>query len=413
MVAGAFIHEAALRTAGIGRIRRAIKMRQKKWMAQVLCAFFLILSLAVPAVAGKKRSSLKSSQKRYPASENLLVNEMLRHLGVQYRRGGSSPSGVDCSGYVGLVYRNAYGLALPHQSASLYLSSDLQKVPLDELKTGDLLFFTSSTKSRRITHVGIYLSEGRFVHAASRKGVIVSSLSKQYYRERIAGARRVIDQPQLRNGDADSFASSDMDATMGTLFDTRGNREDLIASHSFGLELGQDRDFQVSLFQDSLFSWKETDLGYSSHQDFMGAGGSALSTHVQGVRVGKNIRPFQWLVITPSLSYLGYEGDLDETGLPRRALGLDLSLGSRGDAWKVSTGIRYLSLIPPKGYSDEEHLPEGIDMSLTYSRRLSEGMSIVLIGERLQRYQAQAVESVEQERTFKDQRFSIVFNFSY
>jgi len=229
-------------------------------MAQVLCAFFLILSLAVPAVAGKKRSSLKSSQKRYSASENLLVNEMLRHLGVQYRRGGSSPSGVDCSGYVGLVYRNAYGLALPHQSASLYHSSDLQKVPLDELKTGDLLFFTTSIKSRKITHVGIYLSEGRFVHAARRKGVIVSSLGKRYYSERIVGARRVIEQPQSGNRDADSSALSDTDATRGTVFDTWGNREDPIVSHSFGLELWQNRDFQAPLFRDSLFPGKEMDL---------------------------------------------------------------------------------------------------------------------------------------------------------
>jgi hypothetical protein len=394
-----------------------MKTRQTKWMAQVLCAFIVIFCLIVPALAAKKRSPQKkkpSPKKNYPAPENRLVNEMLKHLGVRYRTGGSNSSGVDCSGYVGLVYRNAYGLALPHHSASLYSSSDLQEVPMEDLKTGDLLFFTSSKRSKRVTHVGIYLPEGKFVHAATKKGVIVSSLDERYWSERIAGARRIPEQPHLKSGGASSFELSALGAGMGTLSDYREPDAHLgIMSHSLDLEFGQNRDFQVSLFQDSFVSWKGTDLEYSFHDDSMGLEGRALSAHVQGIRVGRDIRPFSWLVVTPSLSYFDYEGDLDEAGLPRRSVGLDLSLGTKEDAWRISTGFRYLSLIPAKGYGEEERAPDSIDMSLTYSRRLSDGFSISLIGERLQRYEAVTSEFPRQERTLEDQRFSVLFNFSY
>jgi len=391
-------------------------MRQTKWMAHVLCAFIVILCLTVPAFAAKKRSTNKrkpSPKKNYPATENLLVNEMLRHLGVRYRAGGSSPSGVDCSGYVGLVYRNAYGLALPHQSGSLFNSSDLEKVSMNELKTGDLLFFTSSKRSRRINHVGIYLPEGKFVHAASGKGVIVSSLDEQYWSDRIAGARRVPEQHQFKRGDAEGFDVSALGASMGTLFDyPETNPPVSVMSHSLGLEIGESRDFQVALFRDT-FTWRVADPGYSSHDTLLGLEGPVSSAHVQGIRFGKDIRPFPWLVVTPSLSYFDYEGDVDDTGLPRRSVGLDLSLGSKEDPWRISTGFHYLSLIRAKGFGEEERAPEGIDMSLSYSRRLSDGFSIFLIGERLQRYETAVPELPRQERTLEDQRFSVLFSFSY
>ena len=388
-------------------------MRQTKWMALVLCTFIVILCLSVPALAAKKRPSQKrkpSLKKRNPVAENLLVNEMLRHLGAQYQRGGSSPGAVDCSGYVRLVYQNACGLTLPHQSASLYHLSDLQKVPLDDLKTGDLLFFSSSRQSRRIDHVGMYLSEGRFIHATRGKGVIVSSLDQQYYSDRVAGARRVLGQSSLR----DAPSSDAPGVSRGTLFDHRKMGADLsVVSHSLGLEIGQNKDFQVSLFQDSLFSRNETDSEYAPRDGPTGVG-HALSSHVLGIRFERDIRSFPWLVLTPSLSYFDYEGDLNETGLPKRSVGLDLSLSSnKADTWRISTGVRYLSLISPNGYAKEERAPQGIDVSLSYSRRILDGLTISLVGERLQRFKATVDELPQQERILEDQRFSVIFNFSY
>jgi hypothetical protein len=387
-------------------------------MAHLLCAFILVLCLTLPAFAAKKRSSHKkksSTWKNYSVSDSYLVNEMLKHLGVQYRRGGSSRHGLDCSGYVGLVYRNAYGLELPHQSGSLYISSSLQKVPLDELKTGDLLFFTSSKKSKRVNHVGIYLSEGRFVHAASSKGVIVSGLDEQYYSQRIVGARRVLERPSFEEGAfAEPVSVTALSTGLGALPDVQQRSWDMTTmSHSVGLELGKERSFHLSLFQDLLLSpTMETDVNSPLHTESVGLEGRPTSTTVQGVRLEKDLRPFPWLVVTPSFCYFNYEGDLDDTGLPRRSVGVDLSLGSVEDGWTLSTGFRYLSLIAPRGFPEENRAPGGFDMSLTYSKRLSEVLSFSLIGERLQRYDTR-VSDLPQERTYEDQRLSILFSFSY
>ena len=401
-----------MRAGGTPHIADVPRMSQSKRAVQALCAFILILCLAAPAVAAKKRSSHKrksATKTHHPVPDNLLISEMLRHLGVQYQRGGSSESGVDCSGYVRLVYQNVFGLTLPHHSESLYLSSDLQGVPSDDLKTGDLLFFTTSLKSRRISHVGIYLSKGRFVHAASRKGVIVSNLNEHYYSERFAGARRVPQQPQWRDEDADSFALSALGAGLGN----RGNGLEMsMIRQSLGLEFGMNRDFHVALFQDSLFSWKELDPEYASHDGYGNFEGHALSARVQGVRFGKDIKLSPWLVVTPSLSCFDYKGDLDESGLPRRSAGIDLTLGSTKNPSRISTGFRYFSLIPAKGYADGERAPKGIDLSLSYSRRLSDWSLVSLVGERFQRYDAPAP-IPHQEEHFEDQRFSIIFNFSY
>lgn len=398
---------------GVHQIRGVLRQRQFRWMAHVLCAFILVLCLIVPALAAKKRSSQKkksSSKKNYATAENHLVKEMLRHLGVRYRRGGDNAGGLDCSGYVGLVYRNAYGLDLPHQSASLFTSSDLSKIPLDELRTGDLLFFTPSKKSRRVNHVGIYLSEGRFVHAASGKGVIVSGLDERHWNERVAGARRVPEPQRYRGGGAEPVAVSALSAGPVTLFDPDLNR----TSHSLGLELGRERTFLVSLFKDFLVEERVAGVEDPIHTEEVAAlerRPSPLS--MQGVRFERDLRPFSWLVVTPSLSYFDYEGDLDETGLPRRSVGVDLSVGSEERGWRVSTGFRYLSLIPQRGLPKEESPPEGLDLSFTYSKRLSEALSVSLTGERLQRYEPPTSDLPQQERTFEDQRFSVLFSFSY
>jgi cell wall-associated NlpC family hydrolase len=111
-------------------------------------------------------------------------------VGSPYRLGGTSPeTGVDCSGFVGHVFRQAAGVELPRDSRAI--SRAAQPVARDELQPGDLVFF--NTLNRAFSHVGIYLGDDRFVHAASsRTGeVMVSYLANPYWRQRFAGARRV------------------------------------------------------------------------------------------------------------------------------------------------------------------------------------------------------------------------------
>ena len=106
-----------------------------------------------------------------------VIAEVATWLGTPYRYGGMNRLGVDCSAFVWLVYRDAYGYNLPRSSAEMARHS--RRISQSRLRTGDLVFFR--TKGWKISHVGIYLTDGRFIHTSTSSGVIVSSLGEPYY----------------------------------------------------------------------------------------------------------------------------------------------------------------------------------------------------------------------------------------
>jgi cell wall-associated NlpC family hydrolase len=109
----------------------------------------------------------------------------LNQVGVPYRYGGSSPSGFDCSGLVHYSYANA-GKTVPRTTAGLW--ADLAPVETRDMRTGDLLFFRIAGK---MSHVGMYLGGGRFVHAPSTGRVVtVERLGSDYYRKAFIRAGR-------------------------------------------------------------------------------------------------------------------------------------------------------------------------------------------------------------------------------
>jgi cell wall-associated NlpC family hydrolase len=117
-----------------------------------------------------------------------LVREALQHRGTPYVWGGASRGGFDCSGFTRYLFLKQRGIQLPH-SASAQARMGFP-VPNGRLRGGDLLFF--STYRRGISHVGMYLGNGRFIHAAnSRKDVRIDSLTG-YYARRLKGARRLV-----------------------------------------------------------------------------------------------------------------------------------------------------------------------------------------------------------------------------
>ncbi len=124
------------------------------------------------------------------AGANEIIEFAKKYVGVRYVYGGKSPSGFDCSGFVGYVYKN-FGIKLNSSAASMY--SNGEKVSKSELKAGDLLFFDASSRkaSGAIDHVGIYMGGGLFIHAStSNRKVIIQELSE--YRGTYIGAKRVM-----------------------------------------------------------------------------------------------------------------------------------------------------------------------------------------------------------------------------
>lgn len=116
----------------------------------------------------------------------LLARSALRFLGTPYVFGGTSSSGFDCSGFVQHVYGMA-GISLPRTADAQY---DYGRHAVGGPRVGDLVFFETYTEG--VSHVGIYLGKGEFVHASSSHGVMVSNLSDSYWRARYLGAKRLI-----------------------------------------------------------------------------------------------------------------------------------------------------------------------------------------------------------------------------
>ncbi|WP_266169518.1 C40 family peptidase [Dyella subtropica] len=121
-----------------------------------------------------------------------LISLAMKLRDIRYVRGGHDPStGFDCSGFVRYVFAHAVGLELPTNSASQFLAG--LKVNRSDMQPGDLVFFRTAGRrgQGRISHVGIYIANGQFIHSPSRgKTVRVDSLEESYWAKRFAGAKR-------------------------------------------------------------------------------------------------------------------------------------------------------------------------------------------------------------------------------
>lgn len=112
-------------------------------------------------------------------------------VGTPYRYGGNTPDGgFDCSGLIGYVYRDAAGIRLPRSTREL-IALRGPVIGRDALRSGDLVFFATSG-GRQVSHAGIYVGEGRFVHAPSSGGTVrLDSLSNSYWQRTYLEAKRV------------------------------------------------------------------------------------------------------------------------------------------------------------------------------------------------------------------------------
>lgn len=134
------------------------------------------------------RSASLVQQVRDGASD--LVVSAMTFLGVRYRRGGNSAEeGFDCSGFTRHVFERSLGLVLPRRADDQAKAPGWTPVHREELKPGDLVFF--NTLRRTFSHVGIYIGEGKFIHAPrSGSSVRIEDMRESYWAKRFTGARR-------------------------------------------------------------------------------------------------------------------------------------------------------------------------------------------------------------------------------
>lgn len=142
---------------------------------------------AVPHIAAAAPDTIPAISAGAPAPGAQVADFAEQYVGSRYAWGGASPAGFDCTGFVMWVY-GQFGVALPHNEAGQLSSGN--RVATEDLQPGDVLVFANTYRAG-LSHVGIYVGDGQFVHAADeRHGVLVSNLWDGYWAPRLVGASR-------------------------------------------------------------------------------------------------------------------------------------------------------------------------------------------------------------------------------
>lgn len=300
--------------------------------------------------------------------EKSFVNLVKQYIGIPYRFGGASKRGMDCSGFVKHVFAESFSVDLPHSSTQQYALPAMKKVAQEDLQTGDLVFF--SQKNKRINHVGIYLDEGRFIHASRRAGITISRLDQGYWKVRLVGAKRPSGlwpaetasspgpsrgiQTALRDSwglpeQANHFGSpvqglrpsslwglSGSNGIRGEQFQTFG----LELSHSFG-----EASWSMSLLQEGHFQSFRSEGAPGFPRPIPLSQGSTrqygLDGSRHGVKMASALQPFDWLRIQPSFSWVGYEHGVNKPSSWGPGLGLAFQVRPMAGKWSFSADFQY------------------------------------------------------------------------
>lgn len=180
-------------------------------MRKPVVLILLCIVMALVYSCGSKRSASRRQEQAMPSSTvAAIVREAERWIGTPYRYGWSQRrKGTDCSGMVMVIYQEKAGVRLPRNSAGQ--QQFCQPLQRSELQPGDLVFFSPSTRRRRVSHVGIYIGNDRFIHASASRGVMISELSQRYFDTHFHSAGRV---RQLATETVASPSAASLDTTI-------------------------------------------------------------------------------------------------------------------------------------------------------------------------------------------------------
>lgn len=149
-------------------------------------AFQRYHGIAADGIVGPVTSKVLDRAVQRKWTTNGIIATAKKYIGVPYRWGGSTASGFDCSGFVKYVFAKQ-GITLPRVSRDQFKAG--WAVSYNSLKSGDLVFF-STNGTGQVSHLGIYMGKGQFIHASTSKGVTISSFTS-YWKNVYVGARRI------------------------------------------------------------------------------------------------------------------------------------------------------------------------------------------------------------------------------
>lgn len=349
-------------------------------------------------------------------SELGLQEEIKEYLGIPYRSGGTSPKGMDCSGFARTIYANLFGIELPHNSAAQFSFPKLQKIDEDELQTGDLVFFS---RKKRINHVGVYLGDGNFIHATNGKGIVISSLDDQHWKTRMVGTKRPMsfdktgmdtlrleggfDIPLNTGSHIKSYArdefrpSYDFGNSGRTAAFREANNEvyDYNTGHLYAYEV----EFSHKLWNDTCnismsgirekldkaSAWNVYDREMDADWPLHKLSTDDSSTTVRhGFKLAGAITPIEGLSITPSFVYLNYDQQPQAKSIlevPKRIFGLNTLITPMAGPWSVSMAMHYADQLDMvDSLFKTSDLSNAMDMSLKLGYFFSRNLEFSIMG---------------------------------
>lgn len=172
-----------------------------KYVSLGLALFYLVSckhqqSISKSSDSDTVEKTSKELKKKYSikleVSESDIINSKLYGFinewdGVPYKYAGKDKNGIDCSGLASLLYLKVYKKTISTSTKALV--DEVKKIKESDLKEGDLVFF--NTNGRSISHVGVYLQNHKFVHASTKKGVMISDMNEPYFKKTYVSSGRV------------------------------------------------------------------------------------------------------------------------------------------------------------------------------------------------------------------------------
>lgn len=167
---------------------------KKIWLLLSLSIFGLTAcgSASKPVKVAQQKSKIYRQTQGSVSDPIFAISSLSEHQrhwkGTRYRLGGTSRSGVDCSGFMQITFRDLFGIRLPRTTSEQVKQGT--RVSKSELRTGDLVFFKTG-RGPNGKHVGVYVKNGQFLHASTKGGVIYSDINSPYWSRTFWQGRRL------------------------------------------------------------------------------------------------------------------------------------------------------------------------------------------------------------------------------
>ncbi len=370
-------------------------------------------------------------------------NKVQQFVGIPYRKGGTTTNGLDCSGFARLVYDQIFGIDLPHSSVAQFSFSDLKKIDKQDMQPGDLIFFGNKGK-KRINHVGVYISDNKFIHASSTEGIKVSGLDEQYWKKRFVGTKRHEDLSSGLDADRirfestlqipvhekgaiisyrrDDFSTNNLKTGMAVsdnpadeirrLSDSRLHLHEIGYAHT----LADGFDINLSAIHENFnvfTAWPEFNLhtpgaGYLSYESLPDTADRL------GFKLAGAFQPSNWLSITPSITHFDYSGEnQDILNAPEWLFGLNTVLLPMNKQWSLSMLLQYSEKDDYKDITSPYSRFSSLDLAIRLGINISDNLQFSIMGEHDKRSTAYGISGDSVLLNSRTSNVSMSFDFSY